>query len=346
MNGAMRYRNLGRSGLKLSALGLGGWTTFGDSLKDPTAVEAIIGTAYDRGVNYFDMADAYACGQSERVMGEALKRIPRHTLVLSSKVFRPMSDDVNDRGLSRKHIMDAVDKSLRRIGTDYLDIYFCHRDDPETPIEETVRAMDDLIHAGKILYWGTSEWPVAKIEEALAIAGSSLYPPQVDQSQYNLLSRERVECELADLVLERGMGLTIWGPLASGLLTGKYDDGMPEGSRLSRLAAQREQWYRDDLLERVRRLKRVAEDLGVTRAELALAWLLGRPGVSSVITGAVTTAQLETNLQAIDLSMSGTVLAAIDAIFPPVRLRDVAGAGMIAAAQSREAGADGRSRPT
>ncbi len=346
MKAAMSYRNLGRSGLKVSALGLGCWTTFGDSLEDPAAVEAIIGSAYDHGVNFFDMADAYARGQSERAMGEALKRIPRHTLVLSSKVFRPMSDDVNDRGLSRKHIMDAIDKSLRRIGTDYLDIYFCHRDDLETPIEETVRAMDDLIHAGKILYWGTSEWPVAKIEEALAIAGSSLYPPQVEQSQYNLLSRERVEAELAGLVLKRGMGLTIWGPLASGLLTGKYDDGMPEGSRLGRLEAQREQWYRAELLERVRRLKRMADDLGVTRAELALAWLLGRPGVSSVITGAVTVAQLETNLRAIDVGTTDTVLAAIDAIFPPAPIRDVASAGMVAAARSREAGAHGRSRPT
>jgi voltage-dependent potassium channel beta subunit len=342
----MRYRSLGRSGLKVSALGLGGWTTFGDSLKDPAKAAAIIGCACDHGVNFFDMADAYARGQSEHVMGEALRRIPRHTLVLSSKVFRPMSDDVNDRGLSRKHIMDAIDKSLRRIGTDYLDIYFCHRDDPETPIEETVRAMDDLIHAGKVLYWGTSEWPVAKIEEALAIAGTSFYPPQVEQSQYNLLSRGRVECELADLVLERGMGLTIWGPLASGLLTGKYDDGMPEGSRLSRLETQREEWYRDELLERVRRLKRIADDLGVTRAELALAWLLGRPGVSSVITGAVTVAQLETNLRAIDLSMSDTVLAAVDAIFPPAQVRDAASAGMIATAPFREASAHGRSRPT
>ena len=320
----MKYRNLGRAGIKVSALALGGWTTFGDSVKDRATVRNVIGAARERGVNFFDMADAYARGESERMMGEALKPFPRHTLVLASKVFRPMSDDVNDRGLSRKHIMEAVDKSLARIGTDYLDIYFCHRDDPETPVEETVRAMDDLVHAGKILYWGTSEWPVAKIEEALSIAGSSLYRPAVEQSQYNLLSRARIEQELGDLVRKHGLGLTIYGPLASGLLTGKYDGGVPEGSRLSRLNAQRDQWYREELVERVRRFKRVADDLGATRSEVALAWLLGRPGVSSVITGAVTVEQLETNLKAVDLVIPDAALAAIDEIFPPASPRDPA----------------------
>ncbi|HTO46870.1 MAG TPA: aldo/keto reductase [Burkholderiales bacterium] len=313
----MKYRNLGRAGIKVSALGLGGWTTFGDSVRDRTVVRNVIGAARDRGVNFFDMADAYARGASEQMMGEALKPFPRHTLVLSSKVFRPMSDDVNDRGLSRKHIMDAVDKSLARIDTDYLDIYFCHRDDPETPVEETVRAMDDLVRAGKILYWGTSEWPVARIEEALAIAGSSLYRPAVEQSQYNLLSRARIERDLGPLVRREGLGLTIWGPLASGLLTGKYDGGVPEGSRLSRLGAQREQWYREELVERVRRFKRVADELGATRSEAALAWLLGQPGVASVITGAVAVEQLETNLKAVDLVIPDAALAAIDEIFPP-----------------------------
>lgn len=320
----MKYRNLGRAGIKVSALALGGWTTFGDSVRDRAIVRNVISAARERGVNFFDMADAYARGESERMMGEALKPFPRHTLVLSSKVFRPMSDDVNDRGLSRKHIMEAVDKSLARIGTDYLDIYFCHRDDPETPVEETVRAMDDLVRAGKILYWGTSEWPVAKIEEALSIAGSSLYRPAVEQSQYNLLTRARTEQDLGDVVRRHGLGLTIYGPLASGLLTGKYDDGVPEGSRLSRLNAQRDQWYREELVERVRRFKRVADDLGATRSEVALAWLLGRPGVSSVITGAVTVEQLETNLKAVDLVIPDAALAAIDEIFPPAPPRDPA----------------------
>src|SRR5215467_6241512 len=164
-----------------------------------------------------------------------LRQFPRHTLVLSSKLFRPMSDDINDRGLSRKHIMESIDKSLARIGTDYLDIYLCHRDDPETPVEETMRAMDDLVRAGKILYWGTSEWPLAKLDEARRIAGTTFNRPQVEQPQYNLLNR-RIEEDLAAYVVEHGVGLTVYGPLASGLLTGKYDDGIPEGSRLARLA--------------------------------------------------------------------------------------------------------------
>ncbi len=312
----MKYRNLGRSGLKMSALGLGGWMTFGESVRDQSAVRAIIAGAYDRGVNFFDMADAYACGESERAMGQVLKQFPRHTLVLTSKLFRPMSDDVNDRGLSRKHIMESIDKSLARIGTDYLDIYFCHRDDPETPIEETVRAMDDLIRAGKVLYWGTSEWPVGKIEEARAVAGRTLYRPQAEQSLYNLLSRERAECGLADLVAKDGLGLVTYGPLASGLLTGKYDAGIPRGSRLCRLPSQRDQWYREELIDRVRRFKDIAEGLGATRGQVALAWLLAQAPITSVITGAATTEQLAANFAALDLVLPDDVFGAIDRIFP------------------------------
>ncbi|HUZ63321.1 MAG TPA: aldo/keto reductase [Acetobacteraceae bacterium] len=316
----MEYRNLGRAGLKVSALSLGSWTTFGESVKDQAAVRSIVAAAYDAGVNFFDMADGYARGESERAMGLALRPFPRHTLVLSSKVFRPMSEDVNDRGLSRKHIMDAVDKSLARIGTDYLDIYFCHRDDPETPIEETVRAMDDLVRAGKVLYWGTSEWPIGKIGEAISIAGRMFHRPQVEQSLYNLLSRERVEGELGDIAKEHGLGLVIWGPLASGLLSGKYDDGIPEGSRLSRLTGPRDQWYSSDFIDRVRRLRRIADEIGAPRSAIALAWLLGRPGVSSVITGAVTLDQLRANLAAHDLRLPEAALREIDAIFPPARV--------------------------
>ena len=313
----MKYRNLGLAGLKVSELGLGGWTTFGESLRDQAAVLGIIAAAYDGGINFFDMADAYARGEAERVMGAALRQFPRHTLVLASKVFRPMSDDVNDRGLSRKHIMDAIDKSLARIGTDHLDIYFCHRDDPQTPIEETVRAMDDLVRAGKVLYWGTSEWPVDKVREATRMAGSACHRPQVEQVQYNLLARERVETEVAPLVDEAGLGLTIFSPLAQGMLTGKYDDGVPHGSRLSRMSAPRDNWYRPDIVERVRRFKSVADNLGATRGEVALAWLLGRPGISSVITGAATSDQLAANLKAAELALPAEALAAIDAIFPP-----------------------------
>jgi voltage-dependent potassium channel beta subunit len=317
----VKYRHLGPTGLKVSALGLGGWTTFGASLREQGDVRRILAAAYDRGVNHFDMADAYALGECERVMGQALRAFPRHTLVLASKVFRPMSEDVNDRGLSRKHIMESIDRTLARIGTDYLDIYYCHRDDPETPLEETVRAMDDLIRAGKVLYWGTSEWPVAKIEEAIRIARSSLYRPIVEQSQYNLLARRRVEQDLAGLLRDRKIGLTVYGPLASGLLTGKYDDGVPEGTRLSRLEAQRELWYRSESVERVKRLSRIADELGATRAAVALAWLLHRPGLGSVVTGATSVAQVEANLNAIDLDLSPSVIAEIDALFPTAPTR-------------------------
>jgi aryl-alcohol dehydrogenase-like predicted oxidoreductase len=299
----MKYRAMGRCGLKLSALSLGGWTTFRESITDAATVRTIIRAAYEHGVNFFDMADAYARGEAERVMGQALRELPRHTLVLASKVFRPMSGDVNDRGFSRKHIMEAVDRSLRRIGTDYLDLYFCHRDDPDTPVEETVRAMDDLVRAGKVLYWGTSEWPAAMLQEALELAGRTLYRPQVEQ-------------DIAGLVDRHGLGVVVWGPLAFGLLTGKYDDGLPDGSRLARIPALRDAWYRKEHVDRVRLLRPIAEGLGVTRAQLVLAWLLERPHVSSVITGAATVEQVESNLRAVDLALPGHVRDAIETIFP------------------------------
>jgi voltage-dependent potassium channel beta subunit len=312
----MKYRKVGNSGLKLSCLSLGGWTTFGDSVKDEALASEIVKAAYDKGVNFFDMADAYAKGKSEEMMGRALKEFPRHTLVLSSKLFRPMSDDVNDQGLSRKHIMESIDKSLCRIGTDYLDIYFCHRHDPETAMEETVRAMDDLIHAGKILYWGTSEWPIDKIDEAVQVANKcNLYKPLVEQSQYSLLYRERVEKEVLPALPGYGMGLVIFSPLASGLLTGKYDEGIPEKSRIGRLGFIKEAWYREDPIARVRQLKPIAEELGIQRNELALAWLLHQAGISSVITGATHRAQLESNLKALDLSLPPEAVAKIDRIF-------------------------------
>jgi len=314
----MKYKKLGNSGLKLSCLSLGGWTTFGDSVKDEALVDDIIKAAYDKGVNFFDMADAYAKGESERMMGRALKGLPRHTLVLSSKLFRPMSEDVNDQGLSRKHIMESINRSLSRIGTDYLDIYFCHRHDPETAMEETVRAMDDLIHAGKILYWGTSEWPVEKIVEAIDVATQyNLYKPLVEQSQYSLLCRERVEKEVLPALSGSGMGLVVFSPLASGLLTGKYDEGIPGNSRIDRLGFVRETWYREDHIGRVRQLKPIADELGIPRNELALAWILHQPGISSVICGATHHSQMESNLKAIEVTLSPEVLARTDKIFSP-----------------------------
>jgi voltage-dependent potassium channel beta subunit len=314
----MQYRRLGNSGLKVSQLSLGGWTTFGGSLKDRQTTREIIIKAYESGVNFFDIADIYAHGGAEQMMGAVLSEFPRHTLVISSKVYWPMSDDVNDRGLSRKHIMESIDRSLRRIGTDYVDLYFCHRWDEETPLLETMRAMDDLIHQGKVLYWGTSEWSVEQIRQAHELAGQyNLYPPQVEQPQYNLFARAGFEREIMPAAEQFGMGLVTWSPLASGLLTGKYDDGLPEDSRLANIG-----WLRDNLLaeervEQVRQLKPIADDLGISRAQLGLAWILRHPAISSVITGATRVAQLESNLAAGGVEPSGDVLARIDALFSP-----------------------------
>ncbi|MBN2471250.1 MAG: aldo/keto reductase [Anaerolineae bacterium] len=310
----MQYRRLGQAGMKVSALSLGGWTTYGDIVKDQDITRDIIVRAYDAGINFFDIADAYAKGTAEQMMGKVLAEFPRHTLVISSKLYWPMSDDVNDRGLSRKHIMESIDRSLQRVGTDYLDIYFCHRYDDETPVEETARAMDDLIHQGKILYWGTSEWTGAQIREALDVCERyNLYRPQVEQPQYNLFAREKVEQDVMPVASTNGMGLVVWSPLASGVLTGKYDDGIPEDSRLAKL-----DWLRsrldDDSISRVKALKAVADKLGATRAELALAWTLRKPEISSAITGATKISQLESNLKALDIKLDADVLAEIDSI--------------------------------
>lgn len=308
----MKYRHLGSTGLRVSEIALGGWVTFGGSIKDKKTAKAIITTAYDGGVNFFDIANVYAGGESERMMGEALGELPRHTLVISTKAFWPMSDDVNDRGLSRKHLMESVEKSLRRIGTDYVDIFFCHRFDSETPLEETIRAIDDLIHQGKILYWGTSMWTAAQIVEAVGIARRhNLYAPVAEQPSYSMLVRESVEAHILPATTTHGMGLTAFSPLAQGILTGKYDDGIPEGARM----ADAPDWMRHRLteanLERVRRLKPIAADLGLTRAQLALAWVLHQPGVSSAITGATRTAHVEDNIAAVEVDLDDDVLTHI-----------------------------------
>jgi len=311
----MEYRRLGHAGIKLSALGLGGWTTFGESVTDLDRAKAIIRAAYEGGINFFDIADAYARGRAEEVMGEILAEYPRHTLVISTKAYWPMSDDINDRGLSRKHLYESIQKSLKRIGTDYVDIYYCHRHDPDTPVEEVVRIMDDLIHWGIVLYWGTSEWPAARIAEAVGIARQyGLHAPRVEQPQYNLLVRNRVEQQVLPIAREFGVGLTTFSPLATGVLTGKYDEGIPEDSRFARMDGLRERWLRDDVLARVRGLKAVADDLGITRAQLALAWLLHRDGVSSVITGATKVAHVQDNLGALDVDLTPELLARIDEI--------------------------------
>jgi voltage-dependent potassium channel beta subunit len=313
---SMLYRKLGQSGIKVSALSLGGWTTFGSSVSELEQVSAILRAAFEAGVSFFDIADVYARGEAERLMGNVLRQFPRHELVISSKVFWPMSDDINDRGLSRKHIVESIDRSLTRIGTDYLDLYFCHRYDEDTPLEETVRAMDDLVRAGKVLYWGTSEWSGSQLKNAHAIADRrNMVGPTVEQPQYSLLARKRVDDEIAPAARETGMGLVVWSPLASGVLTGKYDNGIPSGSRLDRIDWLRGTFLNDENKARVKRFGTLADEVGVSRTRLALAWCLTRPGISSVITGATTLAQLEENLGALKVKLDDATLKKLDEIF-------------------------------
>jgi voltage-dependent potassium channel beta subunit len=260
----------------------------------------LIHTAFDKGVNYFDNADIYARGKAEEAMGKAIQDIPREQLVISSKVFWATMEGPNGRGLSRKHIFESIHGSLKRLGTDYLDLYFCHRFDPDTPIEEVVYMMNTLIEQGKILYWGTSEWRASQVAEAFGIARQhNLIPPTMEQPQYHMFHRRRVESELAPLCESFGIGLTTWSPLASGILTGKYNEGIPEGSRASMESMA---WLKDHItderISKIRLLEAVAADLGITVAQLAIAWLLRRKEVSSVITGATKVSQLEENIAA------------------------------------------------
>ena len=293
----MHYRRLGRSGLKISEISLGAWVTFGSQVDEATSIE-LIQAAYDSGVNFFDNADIYANGQAEVVMGKALQHIPREALVISSKVFWPTMPGPNGRGLSRKHITESINATLKRLGTDYIDLYFCHRFDPDTPIDEIVFTMDTLVRQGKILYWGTSEWRAWQISAAFGVAAQHhLIPPSMEQPQYNMFHRRRVETELSSLCKEYGLGLTSWSPLYYGILTGKYNDGIPEGSRAHMDSMA---WIRDRITpERVaivRQLSNLASDLHISTAQLAIAWLLRRKDISSVITGATNLKQLQDNL--------------------------------------------------
>lgn len=295
----MHYRRLGRSGLKVSEISLGAWVTFGNQV-DEILAKQLIHAAYDQGINYFDNADVYGDGVAEVFMGKAIQDLPREALVLSSKVFWPTMPGPNGRGLSRKHVTESLHASLKRIGTDYLDLYYCHRYDPDTPLEETVYTMNTLIQQGKILYWGTSEWSAAQVTQAHGIARQyNLIPPAMEQPQYNMFHRERVENEIIPLAKELGLGLNTWSPLNFGILTGKYNDGIPPGSRAS---LESMAWIYDDLtperLATVRELGEVAVDLGITQAQMALAWLLRKKEVSSVITGVTSLDQLNENLRA------------------------------------------------
>jgi len=312
----MQYRKMGRSGLELSVVALGGWLTFGGSIDD-RATKKVLHAALDGGVNFIDLADVYSHGQAEKAARKALRSVERRHLVLSSKVFFRMSDDVNDRGLSRKHIMESCERSLRRLGTDYLDLYFCHRSDPTTPLEETARAMDDLVHQGKVLYWGTSVWPAELLRRAHDLAAvKNLYACRVEQPEYSLLQR-KIETDVLPACRDLGLGVVCWSPLAGGALTGKYDDGIPAASR----GAQTD-WLEGRLTEanlvRLREFSALARGLGVTPAQLALAWVLRQEGVTSVITGATRAEQVVENLGAVDVVLSDDVAAQLAALFPRV----------------------------
>ena len=304
----MEYRYLGRSGLKVSALSFGSWVTFGDQM-NVEAAEACMTAAYDAGVNFFDNAEVYAQGESERIMGEVLRRTGwrREDLVLSTKIFWG-GQGPNDRGLSRKHIFEGTEAALARLGTDYVDLVFCHRPDPHTPIGETVWAMHHLVQQGLALYWGTSEWSAAQIRQAYDFARREhLIPPTMEQPEYNMFKRHRVEIEYAKLYEEIGLGTTIWSPLASGVLTGKYNQGTPDGSRFT---LPNYQWLRPKLdspegqarLAKVGELMPLAEDLGCSMAQLALAWCLANDDVSTVITGASSVEQVTENMKALDVA--------------------------------------------
>jgi voltage-dependent potassium channel beta subunit len=303
----MEYRRLGRSGLRVSALSLGSWTTYGKQVGADVA-EACLTAAFEAGVNLFDTAEGYADGRAETILGDVFRRRgwPRDGLVICTKVFFG-GEGPNQRGLSRKHIHEGCHASLKRLQVDYLDLYLCHRPDPNTPVAETVRAMDTLVRQGKVLYWGTSEWPVDAIREADAVAREHhLTPPSLEQSRYNLLDRGRVEGELAPLFDELGLGLTAYSALAGGVLTGKYLEGTPPGSRA---AFRGPAWERARLggtdaearKAPVRALAAIAADLGVPPGRLALAWCLARPHVSSVIMGASAPGQVTGNLEALAL---------------------------------------------
>ena len=303
----MQYRRLGGSGLQLSALSFGAWVTFGSQIGRSTARE-LVATAWDHGINFFDNAEGYANGEAERVMGDVIAdlRLPRDGFCVSSKVMFGSASDPRptQKGLSRKHVTDACHAALKRLRVDCLDLYYCHRPDPDTPVAETVWAMDALIRQGKVLYWGTSEWPAALIREAHKVARAHhLHAPTMEQPQYNLLHRERVELEYAPLYAELGLGTTTFSPLASGLLTGKYNEGVPDDARLGQ-----EGWLQrivfgssdERRLERAQAFTALAAELGAPPATLAIAWCLRNPHVSSVILGASRPEQLLQNLSALE----------------------------------------------
>lgn len=307
----MEYRRLGKSGLKVSALSFGSWVTFSNQMNVDAALESMA-AAYESGVNFFDNAEIYAHGKSETIMGKALQKAGwrRDSYIVSSKVMWGCVEDAKptQRGLSRKHVVEACHQAMDRLQVDYLDLYFCHRPDPDVPMEEVVRTMTHLIRQGKVLYWGTSEWSAQQLMEAHSVARQyNLIPPTMEQPQYNMLHRDRVEEEYKRLYETIGLGTTIWSPLASGILTGKYNDGIPAGSRMD---LEGYEWLREMLeseegrqqLEKVRELTGIAEEMGTNMARLAIAWCLKNPNVSTVITGASRVEQVYDNMHALKVA--------------------------------------------
>jgi voltage-dependent potassium channel beta subunit len=304
----MEYRRLGKSGLQLSLISFGSWVSFQKQIDDKIA-DQLMGIAYDNGINFFDNAEAYAGGESEKMMGRVLKKKKwdRSSFAVSSKVFWGLhgkENKPNQKGLSRKHVIEACDEALQRLQVDYLDLYFCHRPDKNTPIEETVWAMNTLIQQGKIMYWGTSEWSGVEIMEAHRVAQQyKLIGPTMEQPQYNLWERNKVEKEFLQIYDFVGLGTTIWSPLASGLLSGKYNDGIPKGSRLAlpEMSWLKDRLISDDKIKKVKKLSELAEKLGVTTASLSIAWCIKNPHVTTAILGATKKQQLLDNLKAIEV---------------------------------------------
>ena len=313
----MDYRRLGAAGVKVSEISLGSWLTYGGHVED-AAAEACIHRAYELGVNLFDTADVYRRGDAERLMGRALSRYERTSYLLATKVYFPMGDGPNDRGLSRKHIVESCEASLQRLGTDYIDLYQCHRFDPNTPLEETLRALDDLVSAGKVLYVGVSEWTADQLDEARALGDRLLLRPiRSNQPQYSLLWR-RIEDDVIPTSERLGIGQIVWSPLAQGVLTGKYRPGepTPRDTRAGHPDPQTSQFVRlfmrDDILKAVGALQPIADDLGLTMAQLALAWVLRQPNVSSAIIGASRPEQVDDNCAASGVQLPPEALLRID----------------------------------
>ncbi len=310
----MKYNQLGKAGIKISELSFGSWVTFGNSL-DLSAIKACMRTAFEHGVNFFDNAEVYAGGEAEVLMGRALREYRREDIVVSTKLFWG-GKGPNDVGLSWKHLMEGIKGSLKRLQLEYVDLLFCHRHDPATPVEETVRAMDCIVRSGYAFYWGTSEWPRERIEEAFEIAEKyRCIPPTMEQPQYNMLVRERFEIEYAPLFEKYRLGSTIWSPLASGVLSGKYNDGVSSvrvGDRAQFIA----RYLTDENLKRLKQLKLFAKELNCTMAQLAIAWCLKNPHVSTVLTGATSPGQVKENMQAASVAerLSGEVMEQIQGI--------------------------------